>query len=491
MGDPMDIRNLTVRYVWLQTFERVERMCAILNSDHRSTRNAERQVIETFRLRLEEVRGTLFSALASLGSVDAEMDDALCGSFLRLTSASMADVHHMHRHLSLIDSRWTPPEAYAFVHALFSPLQSHAVHRLSVVPSDTYMFEQAHLSALLNSATARNAPSAPTLFIPKIEAANPLQWGTLVHEMGHAFSSHVDEFLDRCFVENTKLLPSITRERPQHSRVVRNWTNELFCDLLATFLLGPAYIASFVDFSLVAAPASQDPFGSSHSHPAAQWRLSLIWDTLKDTATDAHVGLTSELGQCWPDLGTFMREIFATRVELDKKYLGGSSNRAPIDARVLKEEIVTHLPSLVRAIGAEAPRLARVRYLRERLDRKVPIATVSLFEQSQSREEARQRVVKFQESLRFRPADADASRGELVDLLAGVRETPCSVAEIVCAGWLHKIEAIYLPQLARLEAFTPESGSELFRSLLQVDALIRTSVETSYLSTLLSPPDES
>jgi hypothetical protein len=86
-------------------------------------------------------------------------------------------------------------------------------------------------------------------------------------------------------------------------------------------------------------------------------------------------------------------------------------------------------------------------------------------------------------------SDAAKLNKSLAAVRARVREAPCTIAEIVNAGWLYKCEQIYADAAARIQKFDIDNGmdEEFALKLLNLDNLLRNSIETSYLATLFSP----
>ncbi|MEW5926630.1 MAG: hypothetical protein AB1941_04040 [Gemmatimonadota bacterium] len=463
------------------------RMEALLESSGSVAHPTDARVVQAFLKQIGKTKEELLEIVPVLGSIEAELDDHAYGAFLKFVSASLHNIVYMHQHLSFVNTRWTPQETDVFLKAVFAPLEATSGIRrpLSVVPSNSYMFEETDLSSyLLQRDTNPGDGATPTLFLPKLEASNPLQWGTLVHEMGHAFSEPIRTFLKSRDVEKDILV--IVGQRPQNVGVVLRWAEEIFCDLLAVRLLGPAYLASFVDFIVVLA-ASEGILSPSYTHPFPQWRVGIISDHLKEANVSRLVRLTRSQRQ-WPDLVRFFIELFEERSWAERRYLGGTGERAVIDVRELDDRIIRHLPELLPQGDLTAIKETKLPLLRDRLLRRIPIATVSIFEETKNKPAALQRLRALQESLRS--ADGQDVEAELAYLQEGVRERPCSVAEIVLAGWLHKVEDLYFPAIMELEAFTRKQGEEFAGQVLQLDGLLRTSIESAYLATILSPDPE-
>src|SRR5262249_20996401 len=150
----------------------------------------------------------------------------------RLVIEAFNRVDSLHLQLDIVRGRWTPKEIYTFIKGLFRPAATFAknLDNVSVVLSDAYMFEETDLGEYLEHIVSKTRegprfkPRTPTLFIPKSEAASPLHWSCLVHEMGHTITKPIDQLLTD--------LGFATDQNDQRSvQILRRWTDEILCDL--------------------------------------------------------------------------------------------------------------------------------------------------------------------------------------------------------------------------------------------------------------------
>ena len=112
--------------------------------------------------------------------------------------------------------------------------------------------------------------------IPRIDAANPLRWPTLVHELGHhimkpeftfhkPIAEHFNEFLKEHGVEDEFI------EKIGERINFENWLTECWCDLFAAVLMGPG-----LWFSQYSAFLFSRVHLQTNRYPSPVFRLNLI-----------------------------------------------------------------------------------------------------------------------------------------------------------------------------------------------------------------------
>jgi len=150
------------------------------------------------------------------------------------------------------------------------------------------------------------------IFVPLSESGFLLHLPDLYHELGHYVSNNKKEdklkFELESYIEAyeliteyfTDVLLKLQHERGPESTILKsqnflnnwqkNWVEEFFCDLFATFLLGPAYVWSHL--YLVTKNNSNiyalSPFGNQ-THPPDNARMKIILLALKSLGYDDEI----------------------------------------------------------------------------------------------------------------------------------------------------------------------------------------------------------
>ena len=125
--------------------------------------------------------------------------------------------------------------------------------------------------------------------IARIDARNPLRWPTLLHETAHRLISKDitgDQSLEEQFSHWHSEPVNNTIDELEVDR--QSWLTEVWCDLFAALVLGPAfYFGQYAAF--VTSPPSDSAL--SKEYPPHGCRLRLIWDCLRHryrSLTQAH-----------------------------------------------------------------------------------------------------------------------------------------------------------------------------------------------------------
>jgi len=466
--------------MFTQVLERALRAERILDWAEVDAATSGARVVATLRVHVAALKAALFKQIPRIIASDG--DDVAEGwrSFLGLCTA-FNTFDELHLKLSYLGTRWTNSEIEMFIAAVFDEAAGRLGLQVnvSVVPSDTYTFEEINLTA---SATVQPLPEAvsneaPTVFLPKSEFDNPLHWASLVHEFGHTLYGARALAADRG--------PAAEREE---STTRRRWSEEVFCDILAAKLLGPAYLASFADF--VIATSASDPIESfSETHPDARFRITALLESLRRDDIAARFGEGRELAD-------FFYHLFEDRAAAERRYLRSDIPKLPrldFNAKEFQHDVIEHideiLPEQLRARSFTSEHFTR---LSDRLKRGIPIGSynavdrdvaVPIFDRAESALSALLGQASEDDGgPASTESNATAVDEQLNEMRALVRETPCTVAEILNAGWMYKIESIYLPLIHDLGAFNAEMEATFRDELFRLDGVLRVSIETAYMA---------
>lgn len=177
-------------------------------------------------------RVALLAGHARLSAIFAVLEAQLHRRSDRFVAERLSDAE------AIFDDLWAPMAAHADNHGLALPPM-----RPLAFPSPGAGGE-AVITGLL-------PPAHPLLIVPADFGERLLRWPSLAHELGHLLHDGLpglaEELIERTGWEGEGPLPG---SGPPTLRTVHAclgaWRVELFCDLIATLLLGPAALAGFV-----------------------------------------------------------------------------------------------------------------------------------------------------------------------------------------------------------------------------------------------------
>jgi hypothetical protein len=156
--------------------------------------------------------------------------------------------------------------------------------------------------------------------LPMVVYGCPTHWPMLVHEMGHVMEEsygvvkRIKEEVDELDLDSRDSLQKVTSD----------WMKEITADLISLRILGPAYLASFVSFSLL----KDDLMRHVPSHPSTKTRFDILADKFGD------MGIKSEVVN-------FYIDRFNERFDLFPRGLFGLEIR---DEDRIYYELDQHLP---------------------------------------------------------------------------------------------------------------------------------------------------
>ena len=308
---------------------------------------------------------------------------------------------------------------------------------------------------------------SPSVFLPKIERDNPLNWAILVHECGHADfqgNSHLLDQLEAIFAQ---------ADAPS-KKILQRWAEEIYCDLFATQILGPAYLASFATFALVVAGGGGSEI-SSETHPADVVRISIIHEALEKSNLKV---VLAEPRLDSNDISSLFYNALEERVKLERQFI-----RPPLEQpqpQFILQDFVDVICEQVEQTISLSQQLTvkdfdRIDSLAKRLSKGILIGS---YQNPQLMESGKE---NFSEG-RIDPQKLNEAK-------TAVQESRVLLWEIVNAGWLHKIENIY-PRAFTLffdSDDTPlEERVRIWGEELEgIDRLLLKSIESSEIQRLM------
>lgn len=479
--DSRCVNKTLFNFSLLQMLEKICRVEHFLDTADLSWSRSDAEVMFSFRRTLKQIRIDWDQLLAMASNPDNIKFGGPQILLRRLGSCSNSLVQ-LHLQLSYVKGHWTPPETESFVDAVLSGTDLERAKRPSVVLSDIYLFEEIDFGSMSYRPANSAKISSPALLLPKLEYENPLQWAMLIHEMGHS------DLIKRESILSKEDLSSICgKDNLRGQEVLENWLDEIFCDLLGLHLLGPAYIASFVE--LITVIGSEGILeAQSHSHPHPRIRICTMQDLLQRKnilCPFGNSGLFSKSG----DLATFYYELYEECCGLQTEYCGSQVPEG-FEPAMNVTEFTTLLDNRVERfvpIMKHVPPFdhKKLSYLLTRLKHGIPIGSYSPVQVNDGNEPALAAIKNVKRLISRTTPDKKAIAHNLSVAVDRIRETPCTVAEILNAGWLYKCEHIYGTALAQMEhSFSASNQDSFISQLFSLDAILRNSIETSYLTGL-------
>jgi len=451
------------------------------------------QIAATFRKEAQALRDKL--QIVAQGIANAEASGAIAQ---RLTSASLArsiakctrNFYDLHLQLSFIQGPWIAPEMETFVRAVCEDVAAsiHAPRAVSIVTSDNYIFEEVNLSAYFSSLTGtKNAGATPTLFIPKIDAGNPLLWPTLIHEYAHTHHVYIEGTPLYLFVKGLNV--------SQEARdILMRWTEELYCDLFAQHLLGPAYLAALTDFVIFTAPIEYIE-AETETHPLPRFRVTALFGDLglADERVPFERALIAAEGHS-NTLASISSLLFDERCEWELRDGAPLPSKRQRTRRMPVEVDLNHFRNeVLRTIDEFVPEpLRRDRFgaatltsLTNRLTDRIPIGSIPIvWERERARKQMRAASDAIDAELLTASPAEDKIEAELHRMQDAIAERPTTISEILNAGWSYKWQFIYDPLIADIENLTADGDADLQNRLFLLDDILRNSIETAYFGRL-------
>jgi hypothetical protein len=467
--------NLVEKVLCIEVLERISRMQRFLRLESDAARQQGVEVVSIFVIALNGILDNLKPIVIRL-SEDLELDKWERLAAVRRLSDIMNSVDELHAQLQFIHGAWVRPETHVFVRSVleFIP-EVRRPERVSVILSNTYSFEESDLSSYFEyvlrtrNVTVAMQRETPTVFLPKIERDNPLNWTILVHECGHADYESISKLF-----EGGQIIPDQVDASAEE--ILRRWAEEIYCDIFATRVLGPAYLASFATFALVLAGAGGAE-KASETHPADIVRVCIIREVLKKNNLKVALNF-AEPWVSYDDVTSFFYGILEERTKLDRKSVHPTVGLPllPLRLQDFVDAICEQIDELISVSRQLTPGdFSRIDNLAHRLAKGIPIGSYHNPELVQPTTEA------------FREVETNTLKFDQVR--QAVQESRALLWEIVNAGWVHKIRSIYPKAFARF--FTPsnialqENIENWGEELEATDRLLLKSIESSEIHRLM------
>jgi len=465
--------NLLEKVLCIEVLEKMSRMQRFLRLEPDVARLQGAEVVGIFVTALDGILVNVEPILRRL-SEDVELDTWESLATVRRLSDIFNSVDELHAQLQFIHGTWLRPETHVFIKNVleFIP-EDRRPERVSVILSNTYSFEESDLSSYFEYVLRTTNVSVaiqretPTVFLPKIERDNPLNWAILVHECGHTDSKGINGLF-----QGRQIIPDQVDAFTQN--ILRQWAEEIYCDIFATQVLGPAYLASFATFALTLAAAGRAEI-ASETHPADIVRICIIREVLEKN--NLKVALT-EPWLDYDDVTSFFYDVLEEHTKLGRKYVRPVIPwpQLPLILQDFVDAIceqIDELISLKRQLTLTD--FSRIDHLACRLSKRIPIGSCHNLELVELAKKDLQEVEL--DSLKFN------------EVREAAQEPRTLLWEIINAGWLHKIRSLYPNAFALF--FTPsdmapqEKIASWGEELEATDRLLLKSIESSEIQKLM------
>lgn len=423
------MENQIEKILCVEVVEKISRMRRYLSSHYSSSKTEGKEVVNLFKNALNATQDNLENIVKYLRASGA-LNPVEKASVSRRISDTFFTLINLHEQLQLIYGEWVRPETHTFIKEVieFFPVERKK-KQINVVLTNDYMFFESNLTWLFSNIlndkniTSQLVEENPTVFLPKIDYDNPLNWTILAHECGHTDLKGIEKLLS-----NDKLIPSNVVGKDK--TILENWVEEIYCDLIATKILGPAYLASFSTFVLLLSGIKGNE-KSSETHPSNVLRINLIQEYLESKGIKVPIN-QSYLGNT--DLSSYYYYMLENYNETSRKFLNPNSYQlAPsIDTTLILDTISEEVDEIVKLdLTLTTDDFKRIESLKERLAKGITIAS---FQDIDKLKEAR---VKYKLD-----AEDGISLKELNEAKESLQEKRAMLWEIINTGWINKVENI-------------------------------------------------
>lgn len=470
------LNNHLEKLICVELLEKISRMQRYLLSEPDVSRHQSKEVSGIFLKALDGILDDLTSFVEKLSN-DLKLGEYEKIAIIRRFESVFNSVDALHAQLKYIYGTWVRPESHIFIENVlyFIPTERRP-RKVNIVLSNRYSFEEGDFSAYLKGILNEIGmpvdiqSKIPILFMPKIEWDNPLNWAILAHECGH---------IDRAGIQKTiQLLSTINIDSKE---MIERWAEEIYCDIFAANILGPAYLASFTTFALLKNRAGESDT-HTQTHPADIIRLSVMQEIFKKNKIKVAIS-KSKLSHA-NDVSSFFNNILEERIELDRRGWPTYTHKPPVPPFVLQQFVdkiydeVDKIANLNQQLTLKD--FSRIKYLSEkRLSKGITIG-------SYRNHDLAEEFKKHLSSKEFCEKDLDAAK-------MAAQESRTLIWEIINTGWLHKIENVY-PRA--IEMFFSKKGKKLKEKLKEwdvelksIDRLLLKSIESSEIQRLMEEKD--
>ncbi len=279
MNNFINCQNFLYKYLVLELYEKLYRLKKYIVTCRKfDKKNNDENILDLFLESIkiignevEDLRSTIINEISDLQKLPISIK----------ISQHSKSIARIHEELKNLHSSWTLPEIKTFTTDV-TRSGNYKPQDIYIILSDNYSFLERNLGKKFES-TLREAyghldigelKETHSFVIPKIEFSNPLNWTIIAHESGHLQRDNINKIID-----DPNIMPDDISSL--NKAIIKNWAEEIYCDIYAISVLGPAYFISFVSFALLS-PLDYGLLSFSKLHPSVILRATIMINYLKD-----------------------------------------------------------------------------------------------------------------------------------------------------------------------------------------------------------------
>lgn len=418
------MNKITFKYITIELIEKIIRLKNyIVKNSSKNDNNSNTAVISIFEKTIAVLISIIKDLIQDINNIDADYTSDELFSIQRTLSQCYITIKELHKKLNFLSTDWLKLETYTFVEQLYEKhFEMHKSKNLNIILSDDYTFIETNLNkrfekVMVSFSEHLNSDfleESPTVIIPKLEYANPLNWTILVHELGHIDRENLNLLLSKTLMFPSKISKS-EKDR------LASWAEEIYCDIKAIQIIGPAYFLSLASFAILQSLVTG--FGaSSNSHPPFAMRLSLLFSYLDKNKLDIKTKLPDN------NEGTIHSFIYSLTKNINANLLG-------INETLSTEPSIDDLMVFYKFIRNELIKdndqtidIKPIFELAEDLKRMIPIGSY------RNHDSDNNNIEKLN--------DEGLTKEEFNKIKETLTERNAELWEILNAGWVYKVQEI-------------------------------------------------
>jgi hypothetical protein len=406
--------NFLYKYLILELFEKLYRLEKYINTCKKyDKKNNDDRILQLFYNAIEIIGNDINNEVCS-EITEGINDDEKLAILLKINQNSKA-ISKIHEELKNLHSSWILPEIKTFTNEITKEnIQSQK--DIYIILSDNYSFLERNLGKKFETVLKEVYGQSETselkenhsFILPKIEFSNPLNWTIIVLEAGHLQSDTIAK------IRNNPIIMPVNIQSFEE-KTIKNWAEEIYCDIYAISVLGPAYFISFVSFALIS-PLDYGISSNSELHPSVILRATIMFNYLIDN----NLRFKSEWG-----IDDYCKIFYNSLI--NQKTIFNDQPKNNIEGLTTFNR---NLRKLIKDLELseftiEEADSKRIQGLLDSLKNGIPIGSVCV-----------NNGVDWKELM----SKENLEKDDIEKLKNSVSERSCKIWEILNAGWLYKLE---------------------------------------------------
>lgn len=416
--------KVTLKYITLELIEKIYRLESfIIKNSSKGDNNSNEAVIIIIKKSITCLLSNIDNLTKDINDIDSKSTSNEIFSIQRSLSQCYLAIKELHKELNFLSTNWLKLETYTFVEQIYEKhFKVEKTPKINIILSDKYTFTETNLDekferimdSFFEKHNLYNVEESPTVIIPKIEYSNPLNWTILVHELGH-----IDIVNIKKFISNDSMFPDNLSKGEKEKLI--SWAEEIYCDIIAIKIIGPAYFLSLASFALL--ESLDTGYGvSSHSHPPFAMRLALLYAYLDKNKLEIKTNLPTGVDGAIHSFIYSMNQIANRNLKNIEKSLGQepSIKKLMVFYKYLRNELIKD--------DNECKIIEPIFDLVENLKEMIPIGSYRSHEMDKSN------LTKLELN--------ELSKEEFNQIRNSLTERNTELWEIINSGWVYKIKEI-------------------------------------------------